>query len=647
MARFIQICILILTSMVFAGQARAQESLRILTGMEPEQQLDWRNPELSFDLNIPPGANAASLTLFANPGETLPAQGSLMVVSVNDQPGVVVNPRPESFSARIDLPASHLKAGRNHISVMFEGASAALCPAKSDGGWVFDLSRSRFDLSISRHIASFAALENWLAKGPWAIDQISIDGAGLTKTGFASMGAMVTQGLSIRTGRVPQIVALDSVEGLRFQARIDPAMVGPSLALRPGVRPSVEFLGGDEQDVLAAVRLFASRIIAVNSTRAAPALLAQAPLVQGQSALAGIEEALTASVWHARPFTNTVRAPYHGETRLVVELERADWVSAKSVALMSMNGRSDQRKKLNKKLNRLVFALDSKGTNVEHGFQIGREAEPAKDVTMACAGHAQDAPLKVVSAKIESSGYGQADGMARFAVDGAPFTVDRGADTAIVFGAKTEAQLWAGWRAAARIAMIGGAPLTTAWYGTDARFVPPEAKAVMVLSLRSQLSADLVDTLPSAFNQGAAAGPKEFGRRKGNAITRSYTAYADAALPPGLGVAAWRQNEQRSILILTGDADGDFAPSMHALADGQAMNFFAGRVLRWRAGLVEINAFDPVSAIANGGQGGSARLMAILFIIAGICLVGLWVLIWQRAYQNWSPKINALNGRTK
>jgi hypothetical protein len=55
--------------------------------------------------------------------------------------------------------------------------------------------------------------------------------------------------------------------------------------------------------------------------------------------------------------------------------------------------------------------------------------------------------------------------------------------------------------------------------------------------------------------------------------------------------------------------------------------------VRWRAGLVEINDIGGGGAVVPAKK----NRMGLLFLIAGLCLSGLWIRIWQRLYTNWTP----------
>jgi hypothetical protein len=633
MIRFFRFCILVLLAQGFAVSGMAQESLRALTQMDRDQVLDWRNPELNLDLNIPPGASAATLTLYADPGETLPVSGTLMLVSINGHEGIVVDPKPQAFSARIDLPVSHLQAGRNTIRIAFEGSANHACPIKGDGGWRLDLARSRFDLSISANITSFSVLEDWLAQGAWALDRVSILQGELSEGGYAAMGALITQGLAVRAGKVPQVVSADRIAGLDFQARIESTLAGPGLALRPGARPVVELQGRNEQEVLDMARLFASRIIRLGGTRAAPLVLENAQKVQAPGALDGVKTALGQPSWDVRPFENTVRAPHFGKTRLVVELERPDWVSPDSTVQIVVDGEKPFVKRLKHQLNHFTILMDPKSATVKRVFSIARQARPSTSET-GCVDKNDGAPLRLLSARIESNGFEQVDRLSRFAIDAAPFGQQAGQKSAIVLATNNDAQLRAAWRTLARISLVSGAPLSNAWYGTQYRMAPKDA-ALMVLGPRDQLAPPMLANVPPSFAKGAAAGPRDYEQNyKKNPYKAVQAAFADEAnVPPGLGVAGWTRIGEREALLLTGDHQGDFIPAMQAMADGPAMDFFAGNVVRWRAGLVEINDI-------GGGAGVMSRkgkLSAWLYIIAGISLIGLWICLWRRVYANWSP----------
>ncbi len=633
MARMFWIIILILFMGALPKGTMAQESLRSLSQMAREQVLDWRNPDLEVELNIPPGAKAATLTLNAAPGQILPASGSMMIVSMNGNPGVIVNPRPEAFSARIDLPAEHMRGGKNHIRISFDGANEDTCPIKADGGWVLDLASSRFDLSISANINSFNALEGWLKAGPWAFSRISIAPGDLDQNHYAAFGALITQALAVRGGKVPQIVPARRLAELDFTARIDPGFSGPAMALRPGARPRVELQGRNGEDIIAMARVFAGRQILSDGTRTTPAILANAPMVHRAGALDGVTTALAQTTWNTRPFINVVRTPHHGETRMVIDLERPDWVSPDSVVMISIDGKAAYKKRLKHQLNHFMVPLNRKSATVVRSFSIGREMLPQENQSH-CLDKADGAPLRLLSARIETNGYDTAAGLSRFAIDGAPFAQNAGERAAILFTTHASAQLFAAWRAVARIALIAGAPLKAAWYGTDYKMVPENAP-LLVLGSRKQLAPQLMAFLPPVFAPGAAAGPGDYElrhKKPGISVTQMAMA-ADDQPSFGLGVAGWTQMDQRPVLVLTGDQDRDFIPAMQAFAEGPAMNFFSGKVVRWRAGLVEINDIGTGTGASAQNPGASGWL----YILAGLCLSGLWIRLWGRLYANWCP----------
>ncbi len=629
MARIGLFCTVLGAILALAIPARAQESLRIITGMDAGQALDWHNPELAFDVNLPPGVNAASLTLYADPEAIPPRPGTLMRVSVNGHDPVVLDPKPLSFSARIDLPATHLRAGLNHVSIRFEGAGAALCPVEADGGWRLNLDRSRLDIARSSRIASFAQLEDWLAQGPWSLSSIAFAQTRLAKADQAAFGALIVQGLALRAAKVPHIALSDAQADLRIMARISPTSAGPQMILHPGAQPQLEFLGRDSADILAAARLFAARMVKVDAVRVNPAMLVHAPLVRRPGALKGVENTLARPVWAPRPFISAVRTPHGGQTRLVVDLERPDWVSARGTELVLADAGKALRRSLKRRRSHLVMPLKSNKATVVRRFSLARITHPEK-AAVRCPAARQDAPLRLLSARIESSGYAQAHGLSRFAVDGAPFTRQNGAGTAIVLAASSPARLHAAWRALGRIALASGAPLTSAWYGSEAKLAPRGA-SLLVLGPRERLPRRVLAHMPPAFARGAAAGPGESrlnGANRSQWLVRS--AYARDPVPPGLGVAGFGHAGAAGMLVLSAETRADFIPAMNAFADGPAIDFFAGNVLRWRAGQVEINAIDPKAGTLVSAQG----LPFILFLVAGVCLAGLWTIRWHRAFKN-------------
>ncbi len=627
MARIVQFCTLIGTILALALPVQARQSLRTLTAMEAEQVLDWRNPELAFDVNLPPGVNAASLTLYADPGTTPPKAGTLMRVSINGHSPVILDPKPQSFSARIDLPAAQMRSGANHVSIRFAGVGTALCPDKADGGWRFDLDRSRFDVSRSSSIADFAQLEDWLAAGPWSLSSIAFGKMALARADQAAFGALIVQGLAVRAHKVPHIATLRDHAGLVIAARILRDSAGPMIILHPGARPQLAFQGRDAADILAAARLFAARIIRIRTTRARPAILTHAPLVRRPGVLKGVEEALARPVWVVRPFASAVRTPHGGQTRLVVDLEQSDWVRAQATELVLADAGSVVKKHLKKRHSHFTIALKGNKATVVRRFSLARVTRPEKTVVQ-CLSQRKEAPMRLLSARIESSGFAQARGLSRFAVDGAPFTQRKGAGAAIVLDTSSPARLHAAWRALGRIALVSGAPLTSAWYGDDAKRAPKGA-ALLVLGQRDMLPRRVLASMPATFARGAAAGP---GDSRLNDVNRSQwltpSAYAKAPMPPGLGVAGFSSAGDTAILVLSAETKADFIPAMNAFADGQAIDFFAGDVLRWRGSQVEINAIDP-----KAGQLVRAPVLPlILFLIAGLCLAGLWISRWQRAF---------------
>jgi len=155
----------------------------------------------------------------------------------------------------------------------------------------------------------------------------------------------------------------------------------------------------------------------------------------------------------------------------------------------------------------------------------------------------------------------------------------------------------------------------------------------MVFGPRQQLASDMLNGMPQVFASGAAAGPGEYERRQYRPTIARAAFAADTDLPAGLGVAGWTERNGQPVLVMTGDAAGDYIPAMQAFADGPALDFFAGSVVRWRAGLVEINDIGGGGAVVPAQK----NRMGLLFLIAGLCLSGLWIRLWQRLYTNWLP----------
>ena len=628
MARIVLFCTLLVAVLTPPGPAPARESLRLMTAMKAEQVLDWQNPELVFDINLPSGANAASLTLYADPGKTPPRPGVIMRVAINGHAGIVLDPKPQSFSARIDLPAAQMRTGVNHVSIRLEGAGAALCPLKADGGWRLDLDRSRFDLSLSTRIASFTQLEDWLGAGPWSLSSIAIAPDPLKDSDLAAFGALIVQGLALRAAKVPRIVQQSDRAGLLIAVRITQSSAGPLIILHPGSHPQLEFQGRDAADILAAARLFAARLIRTNTLRVSPAMLAHAPLVRRPDALKGARAALDRRVWTPRPFTSEVRTPHGGQTRLVIDLQRPHWARTQPTALVLADAGNRIKKHLKNRRGHFVMALNGNKASVVRRFSLARITRPDNSATL-CPSSRSEAPVQLLSVRIESNGFAQAHGLSRFAVDGAPFARTQGAGTAIVLAGDTPAQRRASWRALARIALISGAPLTSAWYGSD--LAPaPKGKALLVLGPREKLPRHLLAGLPKAFARGAAAGPGASGLQQKNATQwLVHQAYAKAPVLPGLGVAGYGHMGSVQMLVLSAETRADFVPAMNAFADGHAIDFFAGKVLRWRAGRVEINAIDP----AAGKPVTKPGLPFVLFLVAGLCLAGLWTIRWRRVFE--------------
>ncbi len=227
--------------------------------------------ELRIPFTLAPGARAegAELVLAARPRSG--RSGGQLEAFIAGGRAIALNPRADSFEARFALYSESLGEGSNLLVIRFDAGEA--------DGWDIDLRASRLRVTAlpSAGHDSLQSLETALGAHYAAPRRVHVDASGAGRDRLA-VEALTAQGLALRMGEAPVLVARPEAAELVIRAGIDPLTPGVSIALADPY--TVRLSGADATNVAAAARLFAARSLQGTGTRLTPADALNAPRLE-------------------------------------------------------------------------------------------------------------------------------------------------------------------------------------------------------------------------------------------------------------------------------------------------------------------------------------------------------------------------------
>jgi hypothetical protein len=592
--------------------ANAQTSLAALSGYQQPVSLNYNNPTLDFQFNLPPHPGLASLIVKANPLVEQPQPGSYFLLSINQHPAVPFAPIAKVFVARFDIPEGQLVSGRNNIELTFMPGANRQCLGKADGGWTVDMQLSRLDLALGRPKPNLTGLENWLSADIGAPQKIAIEQGDLPLEAYKEFGALIVQALSTRMNEIPQLTQ----ETKHADLIIKPVFGRDNkLAIQINTdssTPTMIFSAKTDQGIITASRWFAKyripQAIQQENLNQWPKQVVRLAAPLKQLLIASNDFALRAQGKHI-----SLRLPPKTIAKLQIEAHLDNRAQRKSRLQVYVDQDKIAAPALWRRVNNFSLIIPSNLSN-NRKIALIAETQLKHESESSCA--LPNAPVLAITKRIslQLSGLDNLSDLDHLAWNGGVFVADNGKNTQILLADEPQA-LFQSWRFLAQLARVGNTSIQQAKFGGQ----PDPGFNILAIQPRGSLPSQLVDRLPKSFSKGAGHAPGDpYPKYKRPRLTNS--AFADTNYIPAMGVAASvRLNNKQVWLAISAKDNQQLALSLKDLIDGQALDHFSGTVLRWRGSKVSVNATQQnLTTAIFTKQSLSWRIFLILLIIAGI-----------------------------
>lgn len=252
----------VLTGAALAHDHRPERSEEALISrfIQSDQSLTLNEDvrELRIPFTIAPHASPGGIELLMNARPVAPDASGRIEAFVNRSRAVVLQPRAEPFEARFALYSDDLRAGENVLVLRLTGEAGA--------GWTIDPDASRLRVSAApaEGYAALDEIEAALAADFAAPRRVHIDAAAAGRDELA-VASLIAQGLALRMGEAPILVADRSVAELSITTQTRPGATAPAIDL---TGPSeLRLSAGLEGSLIAAARLFAARTMDAHDVR--------------------------------------------------------------------------------------------------------------------------------------------------------------------------------------------------------------------------------------------------------------------------------------------------------------------------------------------------------------------------------------------
>lgn len=355
-------------------------SLADLSGQNIERAtktLDWRQPSLEFQFDLPPSERTSEiiLTLSADP-LTRVAPNAPLQVQFNGGKPVPVLSNGRGFEARLPLDARQSRSRRNTIRISYPTPTGAECVAPIHGAWSVDLASSNLLMkgrAKSRHM-SLTEVSN-----TFEIPFLSPKTVGLIARGPSGtdMQALAAQAVSLRTPGVPNFsvttqntdfnIVMVKRERL-FDVTNDPMILNSKGArvFVPRGRPTeLIFTADTDAEIVKMLELFATRKLP--NTRRSISSLGElnlqtylgggAPKIEGKTPLLDIAAPSPNTAAGTQSYSFSVSNPLTTSGQLLLRLSSADDLDENSRLLVSLNGETLGAAKLDKKRKSVGFDI--------------------------------------------------------------------------------------------------------------------------------------------------------------------------------------------------------------------------------------------------------------------------------------------------
>lgn len=578
MIRFFALLALICTYLCLSPAANAQTRLADLAGAQAPRTLIAGGAAQVFELNLPDGHGAATLSLSAWPSDPLPAPGETFLISINNAPATPLTPALKPFTAQFDIPASQLRAGHNTISIWLEPLRAGLCAPANAGHWSLSLVRSRLDVAVAGRVQGMAGLENWLSADIGGPGRIAYDLSTLPDAAQLRAGAVLTQALSLRRGEVPDIVANGALPDLLIRVELGP---GPAFALTTGgIRPILRIRAETLPELQSVINWFAENRL--------PRLPLPGPVASWpKQAVYPVPDLL--DQLRKNGFAR-FRLPPSGEARLLLDVGANAKAQERTQLLVRMDGKDVARPALWRRMNSIAIDLPP-SQHPDHVLDL--RIMPIQSVPRGC--HTIPPTLAAIPdlhlAQLQLAGTKRVSELERLAWHGGRISNDAGRHSLIALPASDAPALRQAWRLSGRLAILSGHALTRARYVAAENTPLPRAANMMWIGGRTHLPKPLLAGLPPGFapHRGQAPGdpPKKYSPV--NWIDSAQAAAPDPMLAVGVAAIS-RLPDGEQAVVLSAEMPGRLAEALSDLSDGAALAQFSGTLVRWRGDEALVNA---------------------------------------------------------
>jgi len=343
----------------------SKTSVGDLVGTAPST-LDWKTNEIviPFDLPQTVWVDKVEVLISARPTGALRHRRNLQV-RINGSDPIILKAQGQRFDARIKLAQKHLRSRGNKLYISGISTSST-CAGPNHAGWEISKERSMlvfYGRNMTRDLTLRDLVSLW--------DQPTTTPSNL---GIKVLGAdkfrhesLITQAITLRTGRVPRLRTafsgnhLDIIAGLRSdvtpyirasktnEAQDNDAQ-GAAIILDQNRPPRLILTGDTEEEVRQSVNAFATHKLPLTrrpqtspyELTLQPALSTKRTIFEGHHKLSDAGAITALNQWTTPPLTFNFDTPFAAQRsgEVVLKLNSDEVISSTSTLEIMLNGKA-------------------------------------------------------------------------------------------------------------------------------------------------------------------------------------------------------------------------------------------------------------------------------------------------------------------
>lgn len=604
-----------------ARQTISQTKLSAMNGADVNK-IDWRQPEmkLRFDLTESDWMDGMDMILSMSPMGSV-GKREPVLVSLNNGPPIRLDPRGQSFDARLKFDPAFIRAKGNVITIRTPAPNGAACLTSAHGSWDVNLSKSSIVVrsrakSRNLYLREFAAR---LANPATTPKTVAIVARGSDKARFEMLAA---QGIALQTPSLPTfrtragssdveviIARRDELSPFVSDREILSA-TGSKISLHKGRPMRLVITGDTDLQVTEAAKSFAAH--SLPPVRRRHSSTGEVNFQRGfddqhielskRTRFSELDKGYFAMDWRATPniLTFNVADPSTQSGEILLRLSSSKKIAKDSKVKLELNGKSLGFAALDRRRKTVAFTIPQ-GSLRGHENELKitpllNKAATVDSFGQACPG-LDDTPGFFIGngsrIDLKSSGNSPVTELSRLTANGGTFAEAGGINTHIILPARGSKDYAASLKVLAQLAKASG----TGW--TDASVSRSSAdisgKNLLVIGPRAG-AADLLGRGPRALS-AALNGKSSHGQLIANAATYEKFASADAASTLALyakktrpasrigsgGVAALFPDNNRLIGVISNTPGRSFSSVTQDLLSPKQWNKLRGSVSRWNS----------------------------------------------------------------